>query len=111
MANGVASAWRRNRSCSSLNAAASRAISATLVSIFRASASAGNRLARNARIAIVQAGSHSWRTDKPASPPKRSEEHTSELQSLMRISYDVFCLQKHNNNNTHNSVQRNISYL
>src|SRR3546814_6480362 len=27
----------------------------------------------------------------------RSEEHTSELQSLMRISYDVFCLQK----NTH----------
>src|SRR3546814_8228409 len=25
---------------------------------------------------------------------ERSEEHTSELQSLMRISYDVFCLQK-----------------
>src|SRR3546814_2351553 len=25
---------------------------------------------------------------------QRSEEHTSELQSLMRISYDVFCLQK-----------------
>src|SRR3546814_1402402 len=25
----------------------------------------------------------------------RSEEHTSELQSLMRISYAVFCLQKH----------------
>src|SRR3546814_9617100 len=24
--------------------------------------------------------------------PSRSEEHTSELQSLMRISYDVFCL-------------------
>src|SRR3546814_10536373 len=24
----------------------------------------------------------------------RSEEHTSEIQSLMRISYDVFCLQK-----------------
>src|SRR3546814_3161683 len=78
----------------------------------------------------------SWRTDKPASPPKtmgaatnarlchltprshtnsvvevkrqdsscrrhsvmmarrRSEEHTSELQSLMRISYAVFCLKK-----------------
>src|SRR3546814_2334884 len=34
----------------------------------------------------------------------RSEEHTSELQSLMRISYAVFCLKKkkkrrHNNNN------------
>src|SRR3546814_10819618 len=25
---------------------------------------------------------------------ERSEEHTSELQSLMRISYDVFCLKK-----------------
>src|SRR3546814_6371322 len=29
----------------------------------------------------------------------RSEEHTSELQSLMRISYAVFCLQKKINNN------------
>src|SRR3546814_10616406 len=28
------------------------------------------------------------------SPWPRSEEHTSELQSLMRISYDVFCLKK-----------------
>src|SRR3546814_7899044 len=27
-------------------------------------------------------------------PGKRSEEHTSDLQSLMRISYDVFCLKK-----------------
>src|SRR3546814_1613449 len=27
-------------------------------------------------------------------PLMRSEEHTSELQSLMRISYDVFCLKK-----------------
>src|SRR3546814_2219016 len=27
---------------------------------------------------------------------KRSEEHTSELQSLMRISYDVFCLKQQN---------------
>src|SRR3546814_4014438 len=29
----------------------------------------------------------------------RSEEHTSELQSLMRISYAVFCLKKKNNKN------------
>src|SRR3546814_3460638 len=28
--------------------------------------------------------------------PTRSEEHTSELQSLMRISYAVFCLKKKN---------------
>src|SRR3546814_2622167 len=33
--------------------------------------------------------------------PGRSEEHTSELQSLMRISYAVFCLKKKNNTNTH----------
>src|SRR3546814_9288298 len=37
--------------------------------------------------------------DSPATNPLcalRSEEHTSELQSLMRISYAVFCLTKHN---------------
>src|SRR3546814_7554139 len=32
--------------------------------------------------------------------PGRSEEHTSELQSLMRISYDVFCLKKKSSKNT-----------
>src|SRR3546814_4482012 len=31
----------------------------------------------------------------------RSEEHTSELQSLMRISYAVFCLKKKNNKQKH----------
>src|SRR3546814_1909061 len=31
----------------------------------------------------------------------RSEEHTSELQSLMRISYAVFCLKNTNNNRRH----------
>src|SRR3546814_8157501 len=34
----------------------------------------------------------------------RSEEHTSELQSLMRISYAVFCL-KTKNNNQLNTIQ------
>src|SRR3546814_3711003 len=33
-------------------------------------------------------------------PPCRSEEHTSELQSLMRISYAVFCLKKKNTTHT-----------
>src|SRR3546814_3593690 len=37
-----------------------------------------------------------FREPAPASPA-RSEEHTSELQSLMRISYAVFCLKKKNN--------------
>src|SRR3546814_9450548 len=37
-----------------------------------------------------------------ATPKRRSEEHTSELQSLMRISYAVFCLKKKNRTtNTH----------
>src|SRR3546814_1006239 len=35
----------------------------------------------------------------------RSEEHTSELQSLMRISYAVFCLQ----NTTHTIQQHNLT--
>src|SRR3546814_10273349 len=45
-------------------------------------------------------GTHSMRArrDRANSPgenaPNRSEEHTSELQSLMRISYAVFCLKK-----------------
>src|SRR3546814_2953844 len=40
--------------------------------------------------------------------PLRSEEHTSELQSLMRISYAVFCL-KNNTINTrhHNLIRKN----
>src|SRR3546814_18042675 len=32
---------------------------------------------------------------------RRSEEHTSELQSLMRISYAVFCLKKKQKQHTH----------
>src|SRR3546814_4429839 len=34
------------------------------------------------------------RASRPPEPQSRSEEHTSELQSLMRISYAVFCLKK-----------------
>src|SRR3546814_5297257 len=34
----------------------------------------------------------------------RSEEHTSELQSLMRISYAVFCLQKKTNNHHSSTI-------
>src|SRR3546814_6485958 len=40
----------------------------------------------------------------------RSEEHTSELQSLMRISYAVFCLtKKTNNQNTPKQIQEEPS--
>src|SRR3546814_8179612 len=51
------------------------------------------------RDVLVQDRSHGTRLETAygtaAAPPlARSEEHTSELQSLMRISYDVFCLNK-----------------
>src|SRR3546814_14741640 len=39
-------------------------------------------------------GSHPVPRRTPSRPPVRSEAHTSELQSLMRISYAVFCLKK-----------------
>src|SRR3546814_7663262 len=40
--------------------------------------------------------------DDPGRPfAERSEEHTSELQSLMRISYAVFCLKKKKQKKTH----------
>src|SRR3546814_8426786 len=38
---------------------------------------------------------------------RRSEEHTSELQSLMRISYTVFCLKKKQQRHTRTTTQIN----
>src|SRR3546814_7820261 len=38
---------------------------------------------------------------------ERSEEHTSELQSLMRISYAVFCLKKKNKKKQHQTPHTN----
>src|SRR3546814_6084225 len=40
----------------------------------------------------------------------RSEEHTSELQSLMRISYAVFCLKKKNRQDTLENKYNHITY-
>src|SRR3546814_7148548 len=40
----------------------------------------------------IRGGGACARAPIPGAPPSRSEEHTSELQSLMRISYAVFCL-------------------
>src|SRR3546814_1761153 len=56
-------------------------------------------------------GRHDWNrliadveSERQAVRVNRSEEHTSELQSLMRISYAVFCLKKKNR------FVKNISY-
>src|SRR3546814_6475600 len=56
----------------------------------------------------------SWCRSSASRPtPIRSEEHTSELQSLMRISYAVFCLKKKkynkNKNNTKRKMKQSIS--
>src|SRR3546814_8603143 len=53
----------------------------------RCPASTADRIAR-----AIRTGSRAF-----ATAVLRSEEHTSELQSLMRISYAVFCLKKKNN--------------
>src|SRR3546814_2247600 len=42
---------------------------------------------------------------------QRSEEHTSELQSLMRISYAVFCLKNKKTNATNNLLQHNSTHI
>src|SRR3546814_3416575 len=49
---------------------------------------------RHCAIRAGKGGSPKW-------SPIRSEEHTSELQSLMRISYAVFCLKKTNHEASH----------
>src|SRR3546814_4515624 len=57
-------------------------------------------MARGARflaVALLAHGIARWAT--PRLGAMRSEEHTSELQSLMRTSYAVFCLKKKKKNN------------
>src|SRR3546814_9512686 len=60
-----------------------------------------HRAAENRRQLLVRPRQH--QRVEPAHQPerqRRSEEHTSELQSLMRISYAVFCLKKKKKNTT-----------
>src|SRR3546814_7278000 len=49
------------------------------------------------RTVQLPAGPKDWEVMAVDYPAKRSEEHTYELQSLMRISYAVFCLKKKKN--------------
>src|SRR3546814_15815930 len=58
-------------------------------------APAANRVARNtASTSRLRSSSDSACSSGSRYLGRRSEEHTSELQSLMRISYAVFCLKK-----------------
>src|SRR3546814_13889527 len=52
---------------------------------------------RSAQGSADQAGAGGHPVEGLGGRGDRSEEHTSELQSLMRISYAVFCLKKKNN--------------
>src|SRR3546814_6972141 len=52
---------------------------------------------------VLVARTVSARQTASSSRKSRSEEHTSELQSLMRISYAVFCLKK-KNKQTHTNI-------
>src|SRR3546814_2697749 len=45
---------------------------------------------------VMQFLRRGYPASRPQAHPGRSEEHTSELQSLLRISYAVFCLKKKN---------------
>src|SRR3546814_1302917 len=51
-------------------------------------------IAFGAQLALVSGLTQDARARKAAPVAKRSEEHTSELQSLLRISYAIFCLTK-----------------
>src|SRR3546814_10073858 len=86
------------------NGGGSAALIEGLHAICRSALSGRGKSVANCRNAGIAAPAHS-----PSPPPiqhnvlgggegERSEEHTSELQSLMRISYAVFCLQKKKKN-------------
>src|SRR3546814_10446397 len=59
----------------------------------------GEESGRRLRVWLRNRGGAISEAAPARSPTRRSEEHTSELQSLMRISYAVFCLKKKNNIN------------
>src|SRR3546814_3003865 len=76
--------------------------------LFRSTVASGGRLGFTARWngEAINGSFDRWRAairfsrDDLAKSNIRSEEHTSELQSLMRISYAVFCLKKKKSNKT-----------
>src|SRR3546814_8043370 len=66
-------------------------------------------------LALVSGGVHSGEAGNATSAKleklskQRSEEHTSELQSLMRNSYAVFCLKKKNKTKAVNKIKKDYS--
>src|SRR3546814_6503547 len=64
---------------------------------------------------VINIGSVAGERIEPLQAYSRSEEHTSELQSLMRISYAVFCLKKKNtkkhNTQPYLTLQTHVSHI
>src|SRR3546814_10360550 len=70
---------------------------------------AGSCLRCRARVPEVRQGSPGRSAAAGAETGNRSEEHTSELQSLMRISYAVFCLKKQNT--TQQNIRQSLNHI
>src|SRR3546814_5295747 len=71
--------------------------------LFPRQATQGEPHRHGPQLARVHADHAAAATPEPAQR-RRSEEHTSELQSLMRISYAVFCLKKKNKQDPNTST-------
>src|SRR3546814_4739430 len=74
----------------------------TLMLVAAAGAAALGAWAEGALLLFLFSLGHALEHYAMGRAKKRSEEHTSELQSLMRISYAVFCLKKKNKTDEHN---------
>src|SRR3546814_5139362 len=66
---------------------------------------------RGSPVSLPKPGGDRLGVDGVGQTGERSEEHTSELQSLMRISYAVFCLKKkkQTQTDTQNTIKQQIS--
>src|SRR3546814_3387021 len=80
------------------DAAVAVAVQAAVPLVFDAAAGPQGRVGIGLRRAVQHRGIHALERGQVA---VRSEEHTSEIQSLMRISYAVFCLKKKQKQNTY----------
>src|SRR3546814_9794021 len=81
------------------NAPVSSARRLHCASVSAATSQAGGATSAGGRARTIRRPPAPWSSSRDA---RRSEEHTSELQSLMRHSYAVFCLKKKKEQDTEN---------
>src|SRR3546814_8544776 len=114
--------WRRQASCSAMAAAATATVQRSTASIRRPAIRCGKAVPPIAKTYTMHSRLRGARSTTGAIADtasakrccvrtRRSEEHTSELQSLMRISYAVFCLKKNNRTKNHQeTIQALLRY-